>query len=32
MIHVGKDCEALERVQLDDQDDYLVDPLDEDVD
>jgi hypothetical protein len=32
MIHVDEDCEGLERVQLDDYDDYLLDPLDEDVD
>jgi hypothetical protein len=32
MIHAGEDCEGLERVQLDFYDDYLVDPLDEDVD
>jgi hypothetical protein len=32
MIHIGKDNEGLERVQLDDYDDYLLDPLDEDVD
>jgi hypothetical protein len=32
MIHSGEDCEGLERVQLDDHDDYLLDPLDEDVD
>jgi hypothetical protein len=32
MIHAGEDCEGLERVQLDDYDDYLLDPLDEDVD
>jgi hypothetical protein len=32
MIHVDEDCEGLERVQLDDYNDYLLDPLDEDVD
>jgi hypothetical protein len=32
MIHADKDCEGLEWVQLDDYDDYLLDPLDEDVD
>jgi hypothetical protein len=32
MIHASEDCEGLERVQLDDYDDYLIDPLDEDVD
>jgi hypothetical protein len=32
MIHIEEDCEGLERVQLDDYDDYLLDPLDEDVD
>jgi hypothetical protein len=32
MIHVDEDCEGLEREQLDDYDDYLLDPLDEDVD
>jgi hypothetical protein len=32
MIHVDEDCEDLERVQLDDYDDYLLDPLGEDVD
>jgi hypothetical protein len=32
MIHTSEDCEGLERVQLDDYDDYLLDPLDEDVD
>jgi hypothetical protein len=32
MIHADKDCEDLEWVQLDDYDDYLLDPLDEDVD
>jgi hypothetical protein len=32
MIHANEDCEGLERVQLDDYDDYLLDPLDEDVD
>jgi hypothetical protein len=31
MIHADEDCEGLERVQLDDYDDYLLDPLDEDV-
>jgi hypothetical protein len=31
MIHASEDCEGLERVQLDDYDDYLLDPLDEDV-
>jgi hypothetical protein len=31
MIHVVQDCEGLERVQLDDYDDYLIDPLDKDV-
>jgi hypothetical protein len=32
MIHADKDCEGLERVQLDDYDDYLLDALDKDVD
>jgi hypothetical protein len=32
MIHADKDYEGLERVQLDNYDDYLVDPLEEDVD
>jgi hypothetical protein len=32
MFHTGEDRESLERVQLDDYDDYLIDPLDEDVD
>jgi hypothetical protein len=32
MIHANKNCEGLERFQLDDYDDYLLDPLDEDVD
>jgi hypothetical protein len=32
MIHADEDCEGLEWVQLDDYDDYLLDPLDEDVD
>jgi hypothetical protein len=32
MIHAAEDCEGLERVQLDDYNDYLLDPLDEDVD
>jgi hypothetical protein len=32
MIHIDEDCEGLERIQLDDYDDYLLDPLDEDVD
>jgi hypothetical protein len=32
MIHGGEDCEGIERVQLDDYDDYLLDPLHEDVD
>jgi hypothetical protein len=32
MIPADEDCEGLERVQLDDYDDYLLDPLDEDVD
>jgi hypothetical protein len=32
MIHAGEDCEGLEWVQLDDYDDYLVDPLNKDVD
>jgi hypothetical protein len=32
MIHADEDCEGLERVQLDDYDDYLLDPLDDDVD
>jgi hypothetical protein len=31
MIHVDEDYEGLERVQLDDYNDYLLDPLDEDV-
>jgi hypothetical protein len=32
MIHADEDCEGLERVQLDDYNDYLLDPLDEDMD
>jgi hypothetical protein len=32
VIHADEDCEGLERVQLDDYDEYLLDPLDEDVD
>jgi hypothetical protein len=32
IIHVDEGCEGLERVQLDDYDDYLLDPLDEYVD
>jgi hypothetical protein len=32
MIHASKDYEGLERVQLDDYGDYLLDPLDEGVD
>jgi hypothetical protein len=32
MIHAGENCEGLEWVQLDDYDDYLVDPLEEDMD
>jgi hypothetical protein len=32
MIHADQDCDSLERVQLGDYDDYLLDPLDEDVD
>jgi hypothetical protein len=32
MIHIDEDCEGLERVQLDDYDGYLLDPLDDDVD
>jgi hypothetical protein len=32
MIHVDKDCEGLKWVQLDDYNDYLLDPLDEDLD
>jgi hypothetical protein len=32
MIHTDEDCEGLERVQLDDYNDYLLDPLDEVVD
>jgi hypothetical protein len=32
MIRANKDCEGLERVHLDDYDDYLLDPLDKDVD
>jgi hypothetical protein len=32
MIHADEDCEGLEQVQLDNYDDYLLDPLDEDVD
>jgi hypothetical protein len=32
MTHADEDCEGLERVQLDDYDDYLLDLLDEDVD
>jgi hypothetical protein len=31
MIHAKEDCEGLERVQLDDYNDYLLDPLDEDT-
>jgi hypothetical protein len=32
MIHTNEDCEGLEQVQLDDYNDYLLDPLNEDVD
>jgi hypothetical protein len=32
MIHADEDCEGLERVQLNDYNDYLLDPLDEDMD
>jgi hypothetical protein len=32
MVHTGEDCEGLKRVQLDDYNDYLLDPLDKDVD
>jgi hypothetical protein len=32
MIHDDEDCEGLEWVQLDDYDDYLLDPLNEDMD
>jgi hypothetical protein len=32
MIHADEDCEGFEQVQLDDYDDYLLDPLSEDVD
>jgi hypothetical protein len=32
MIHADENCECLEWVELDDYDDYLLDPLDEDVD
>jgi hypothetical protein len=32
MIHTGEDCEGIERVQLDNYHDYLLDPFDEDVD
>jgi hypothetical protein len=32
MIQVGEDYEGLVLVQLDDYNDYLADPLDEDVD
>jgi hypothetical protein len=32
IIHADEDCEGLEWVQPDDYDDYLLDPLDEDVD
>jgi hypothetical protein len=32
MTHVDEDCEGLERVQLDNYNDYLLDPLDEDMD
>jgi hypothetical protein len=32
MIHADEDCEGLERVQLDDYDEYLLDPLEDDVD
>jgi hypothetical protein len=31
MIHANEDCEGLERIQLDNYDDYLLDPLDDDV-
>jgi hypothetical protein len=31
MIHADEDRDGLERVQEDDYDDYLTDPLDEDV-
>jgi hypothetical protein len=32
MIHTNKDCEGLERVQLDDYNDYLLDPFDKNMD
>jgi hypothetical protein len=32
MIHADENCEGLERVQLEDYEDYLLDPLDEDMD
>jgi hypothetical protein len=32
MIHADEDCEGLEWVQLDDYDNYLLDPLEKDVD
>jgi hypothetical protein len=32
MIHADEDCEGPERVQLDDYNDYLLDPLDKDAD
>jgi hypothetical protein len=32
MIHADENYEGLERIQLDDYNDYLLDPLDEDVD
>jgi hypothetical protein len=32
MIHTDEDCEGLERFQLDDYDDYLLDPLIKDMD
>jgi hypothetical protein len=32
MIHAGEDCEGVECVQLDDYNDYLLDPLDKDID
>jgi hypothetical protein len=32
MIHTDEDCEGLEQVQLDDYNDYLLDPLNDNVD
>jgi hypothetical protein len=32
VTHADEDCKGLERVQLDDYDNYLIDQLDEDVD